>query len=143
MGYGNQAPVTWKGKVMILSLGFLSILLFGLILQRAGRVTTVLFEDILSRFHVGVLSNRWFLCSFWGIIYFGYMTVNAYYITSWKKSRLGETFPIKESFWFSYISFTTIGLGMFSSPLCSPLCFKTATESFHSPLHVFVRRLFY
>jgi hypothetical protein len=118
MGYGNQAPATWQGRGLIFSLGFLSILMFGVILQRAGRVISALFDDLLSHFRLRILSRPWFLCAVWGMIYFGYMTINAYYIKSWKMSRLGETFSLAEGYWFSFISFTTIGLGKF---LCSSI----------------------
>lgn len=113
MGYGNQAPLTWQGRALIFSLGFLSVLLFGVILQRAGRVTSVLFDDSLSHFQMRILSRSWFLCAIWGIIYYGYMLINAYYIKSWKASRLGDTISLGEGYWFSFISFTTIGLGKF------------------------------
>lgn len=118
IGYGNQAPVTWQGRGMIFSLGFLSILLFGVVLQRAGRVTSALFDDSLSRFHLRILSRPWFLSAVWGFIYFGYMTINAYYIKTWKASRLGDNFSLSEGYWFSFISFTTIGLGTFA--ICQP-----------------------
>ena len=114
MGYGNQAPVTWQGRGLIFTLGFLSILLFGVILQRAGRVTSALFDDILSHFHyLRNLTRSWVLCAIWGIIYYGYMTINAYYIKTWKESRLGYPFSLADGYWFSFISFTTIGLGTF------------------------------
>jgi hypothetical protein len=111
MGYGNQAPSTDEGKLILYTLGFVSILLFGACSARAGRIVAAIFDDILGHLHWSFLTRPWVSCILWGALYYGWMAVVASIMVRWKEERLGESFTFKEGYWFAYISTTTVGLG--------------------------------
>ncbi|KAK1744491.1 hypothetical protein QTG54_005024 [Skeletonema marinoi] len=45
IGYGNTAPATDGGRIMIFTLGFVSILFFGFVLGKAGSIVVAIVED--------------------------------------------------------------------------------------------------
>jgi hypothetical protein len=111
VGYGNQAPETNAGRIMVYTLGFASLLVFGAILARAGQIIAAIFEDALVRFHWTFLTSPWVTCLIFGAFYYIWMLVIAAKTDVWKEYRLGESFSFRDGYWFAYISTTTIGLG--------------------------------
>lgn len=112
IGYGNQSPTTAGGQAMLYTLGFLSILVFAGVATQSGRITVLLFDDMIKR----VCCLRWLsrpllATIFWGVLYWGWLVLIAFYTTSWKRVRMGEDFEFVEGYWFSFISTTTVGLG--------------------------------
>jgi hypothetical protein len=118
IGYGNYAPVTNAGRTMVLTLGFASLLMFGAVLARAGQIISAIVDDLFVRFHCNFLTTRpWATCFAWGALYYLWMLAIAAKTVVWKEGRLGESFGLRDGYWFAYISTTTIGLGdMFLEP---------------------------
>jgi hypothetical protein len=111
VGYGNQAPETNAGRIMVFTLGFASLLVFGAILARAGQIIAAIFADAFVRFHWNFLTRPWVICLIFGASYSIWMFVIAAQTDAWKEDRLGESFDLRYGRWFAYISTTTIGLG--------------------------------
>lgn len=112
IGYGNQSPSTVEGQAMIYTLGFLSILLFALVALQSGRITALLFDDVMRKTHVLSWFSRPFLGTLlWGILYWAWLALIGSFTVDWKVSRMGEEFSMSDAFWFAYISTTTVGLG--------------------------------
>ena len=139
VGYGNQAPVTQSGRYIVSGLGIPSIVAFGAILGSAGMVVRVLFNDLVGRVRQGILNfvkarhintdsiwnNR--LCRpfnmiiatlWWATVSFCWLVWMANYTLIWWKERwLPYADNTKlDSFWFAFITATTIGLGDFFIP---------------------------
>lgn len=97
---------------MLYTLGFLSILLFAAVASRAGNITVCLFEDVMKKGRLSKWLNNPFLAPlFWGVLYYVWLFLIAAYTQSWKRSRLEEDVGADETYWFAYISTTTVGLG--------------------------------
>lgn len=113
VGYGNQAPITLAGRSLVFTAGFLSILVFGAMLSRSGRVIADLMDQMMLKTHP---SMERFAYPGWGAVYWGvlwafWMWVIAAVTTRWKKVRLNEDLGVGEAYWFSFITTTTVGLG--------------------------------
>ncbi|KAL7577683.1 hypothetical protein ACA910_015194 [Epithemia clementina (nom. ined.)] len=113
VGYGNAPPTTYQSRDMIYTLGFIAILAFGGILATAGYILSFLFDHYAGNYGMGYLAKPWVACLIWGSVYYLWMVVIAVVTIQWKKDRLGEQFSMKDSYWFSYISTTSVGLGDF------------------------------
>jgi len=110
--YGNTAPVTQEGRLLVYTVGFLSILVFAVVLGHAGNIVTAIFDDWLSRVKIlSIVKRNWVMCLFWGTLYYTWMCVVAWKTVHWKEERLGGDFHFKEAYWFSFITTTTVGLG--------------------------------
>jgi hypothetical protein len=94
---------------MIYTLGFLSILLFAIILGAAGTIVVTIWDDFINRTKLHYLNKPWVACIFWGFCYYAWMLVIAVVTQNWKKDRLGEEMLFSEAYWFGYISTTTVG----------------------------------
>ena len=113
-GYGNTAPATTGGRAMIFTLGFLSILVFAVVLGHAGTIITCIFDDWVERVKCMAIMKRPGLATvFWGCFYYGWMAVLAWKTVYWKEERLGDDFEYRDAYWFSFITTTTVGLGDF------------------------------
>lgn len=113
IGYGNQSPSTSLGRALIISFGFIGMLLFGLILARAGRVVSAILDDFLGRVHPALITRPWVSFLFWAGAYWGWMVVQAELYVRWKQGRHGEPFGFEDAFWFAFLTSTTVGLGDF------------------------------
>jgi len=115
VGYGNQAPVTYEGRALIYSAGFISLIAFGAVLSTAGYVLSALVDDFVSRFWLSrFMQKPWVGMIVWGIIWLAWSLILATDMYWWWDARLpnfGAT-P-SDSIWFAYISTSTIGLGDF------------------------------
>ena len=47
----------------------------------------------------------------WGVVYYAWMVLIAGIVVKWKEERLDLEFEMHDSYWFAYISTTTVGLG--------------------------------
>ena len=106
-----QAPVTEGGRAMIYTLGFLSILMFAIILGTAGTIIVTIWDDFINRTKLHQLNIPWVACLFWGFCYYAWMLAIAAVTQNWKAARLGDDMDFSEAYWFSYISTTTVGFG--------------------------------
>lgn len=112
-GYGNQAPVTDDGRLLIYIAGTFSLILFAAVLGSTGYIILAVFDDFVSRFWlskclkypiVGVL--------LWGSIWLCWSLLIATDADLWWQARLPD-FDADQSdtLWFAFISTSTIGLG--------------------------------
>jgi hypothetical protein len=113
IGYGNQVPETSAGRYMVFTCGFLSILVFAGVLSNAGNVISLIFDDLAIRCRLNGLSHNWAGVFVWGFLYYAWMFVIASEYTRWQMQRLQQEVSLKESYWFAYISTTTVGFGDF------------------------------
>mmetsp|Transcript_13012 Transcript_13012/g.22196 ORF Transcript_13012/g.22196 Transcript_13012/m.22196 type:complete len:681 (-) Transcript_13012:107-2149(-) len=112
IGYGNTAPATDGGRIMIFTLGFVSILFFGFVLGKAGSIVVAIVEDFLLRTHLSFLTRSWIQMIIWGALYYLWSLLIASYYVYWNELRLpGETVTWNDAYWFAYITTTTVGLG--------------------------------
>lgn len=98
---------------MVLTVGFLNILLFGAVAASAGYVMTSLANDLAARKGVPLETKPWIACVFWAALLYLWMIAIACVYQQWKSVRLQDDVTLFEAFWFSYISTTTVGLGDF------------------------------
>eukprot|EP00984_Skeletonema_dohrnii_P010789 scaffold4233_cov142-Skeletonema_dohrnii-CCMP3373.AAC.32 len=108
---GNTAPATEGGRVMIFTLGFVSILFFGFVLGKAGSIVVAIVEDFLLRTHLSFLTRNWIQMIIWGALYYLWSLLIASYYVYWNMLRLDETVSMDDAYWFAYITTTTVGLG--------------------------------
>jgi hypothetical protein len=111
IGYGNATPETKGGRAMIYTLGFLSILMFAIILGTAGTIIVTIWDDFIDRTKLHQLNIPWVACVFWGFCYYAWLLAIAVVTQNWKNARLGDDMEFSEAYWFSYISTTTVGFG--------------------------------
>ncbi|KAG7338840.1 ion channel [Nitzschia inconspicua] len=121
VGYGNQAPVTDTGRLIVVSAGLLCLILFGVILGLCGYVILAIFDDAVSRLNCGIvktcLGNPIFGLLLWGTIWIIFAFSMAQDFQYWWEVRLPEVNYTRLDFlWFSFISFSTIGLGDYYLP---------------------------
>ena len=98
---------------MVFTLGFISMILFGMASTRAAYVITSIFDDGLVRIGLRFFTRPWIQCFLWGLFYYLWMALIAFVYAWWRKERLGEEDAVSYStaYWFSYISITTVGFG--------------------------------
>jgi len=73
---------------------------------------TAIIDDWINRVNVlAIAKSNWFMCLFWGLVYYSWMLVVAWKTVHWKEERLDEDFSYKDAYWFSFITTTTVGLG--------------------------------
>ncbi|CAB9524063.1 channel subfamily K member 2 [Seminavis robusta] len=113
IGYGNTSPVSWGGKAMVFTLGFISIILFGFVSTRAAYVITSLMDDLLIRINLRSMVQPWAEVILWGNIAFVWMIAIAAYYVQWQRERLGKDgiTDMATGYWFAFISTTTVGFG--------------------------------
>jgi hypothetical protein len=102
---------------MVSSLGFLSILAFAGIVAGSGSIVAVIFDDMVTRCRLRILSRPLVALFFGGAITSAWTLFLGFRTYAWWKIRLPplEEVPTMwwDSVWFAYISTTTVGLGDF------------------------------
>lgn len=111
IGYGNAAPATDSGKLMVYIFGFISIIAFAALLTTAGYIICTIIDDFFLARRMKYMTQGILAILFWLAALLGWMLILAYYAYWFTTTRLGEPTSLKESFWFSYITLTTVGLG--------------------------------
>eukprot|EP00554_Chaetoceros_debilis_P006072 CAMPEP_0194074738 /NCGR_PEP_ID=MMETSP0149-20130528/1828_1 /TAXON_ID=122233 /ORGANISM="Chaetoceros debilis, Strain MM31A-1" /LENGTH=466 /DNA_ID=CAMNT_0038755003 /DNA_START=81 /DNA_END=1478 /DNA_ORIENTATION=- len=111
IGYGNTAPVTKEGQILVMSLGFISILAFGAVSGAAGYVTLMIIDDVLQRCNLERLTKGWGAIMLWLVLLFSSFMLIASITGLYLRKRIDANLPKWELFWYSFISTTTIGLG--------------------------------
>jgi hypothetical protein len=112
-GYGNQAPITMQGRVVMVTFGFVSILLFGGILASTGSVLAMMYDDTVKKFRWSFLARPLWSLTFWGIITALWTMFLGFSAHLWWGYRLkpDEVPSANDATWFAYLSTTSIGLG--------------------------------
>ena len=111
IGYGNAAPATDSGKLLVYIFGFISIIAFAALLTTAGYIICTIFDDFFLARHMKYMTQGCFAILFWLAALLAWMLILAYYAYWFTTTRLGDETSLKASFWFSYITLTTVGLG--------------------------------
>ena len=113
VGYGNQSPITQEGRMLIYTAGIASLIVFAAVLGGAGYILTTLFDDFVARSRFSKWLKRPLVgVVMWGCIWLGWAKLISTDAAWWFNARLGPgTISNQDSFWFAYISTSTIGLG--------------------------------
>eukprot|EP00522_Entomoneis_paludosa_P010230 CAMPEP_0172440536 /NCGR_PEP_ID=MMETSP1065-20121228/1163_1 /TAXON_ID=265537 /ORGANISM="Amphiprora paludosa, Strain CCMP125" /LENGTH=536 /DNA_ID=CAMNT_0013189429 /DNA_START=88 /DNA_END=1698 /DNA_ORIENTATION=- len=113
VGYGNQAPVSGGGRLLVFTAGFFSILAFGSLLATSGSVIAELTDRTFFQLHPSLarFSHPGWGSLYWGVLWGLWMFLIAYVTKKWKEIRLDEELGLGSAYWFSYITTTTVGLG--------------------------------
>ncbi len=121
IGYGNATVTSTEGRLLVLFLGFLSIMVFSTLIGHAGYIMLTIVDHFfrqhrMKRFTKGLVSVIfWFamLLLWLGVIMSIYqLWTNLVY----SQVRDYVSFTWFDAFWFAYISVTTIGFGDFYIP---------------------------
>ena len=93
--------------------GFVSILAFAAILASSGYILLIIFDDLVNRCKLNILAKPWIACPFWGLTWVAWMSFIGRYTERWWSKRADFQVSNQDSWWFAYISTTTVGLGDF------------------------------
>ena len=90
------------------------IIAFGGILVKVGYVFTALLDDLTSRTNLKMLKNSKYSAPFWAFASSLYIVLVAWVARRyWNAHVPDEVFSRGDSYWFSYITLLTVGLGDF------------------------------
>jgi hypothetical protein len=125
IGYGNQAPMSTKARLLVGMLGWVSIICWAMILFVAGKVLGIVIDDVFRRcrrrswtgeiggvivwgfiaacwiFVVGSFASGWFNYSF---------EPNEFEIFNFWDETSPKSLSLGDAFWFAYISLLTVGM---------------------------------
>jgi len=130
IGYGHTSPSTFGGRLLVYIMGFLSILVFTALIGQAGYICVTVFDDAFLRLKLKKLVRGPLSIFFWLCTLLLWMLVVAGIFIWWAKKRANFKVPLHDSYWFTFISTTTVGLGDMYIP---PDLFKAA-DMFFIPL---------
>lgn len=120
IGYGNASVMTEGGRVMVYTLGFISILLFTSISAQAGYVSLAIADDFFNYYKLKFLTRGFGASLFWFAVYHLWNLLISSIVLNWSDKRyLAASRPDMSSsdgFWMAYISTTTVGFGDFFFP---------------------------
>jgi hypothetical protein len=89
---------------MVFTLGFLSILVFAVVLGNSGSIITAIFDDLVDRSpRLSWLQTPWVMCLAWGVLYYIWMVVLAWMAVDWWQERLGEDLSYSDAYWYRYV----------------------------------------
>ncbi|CAB9521500.1 expressed unknown protein [Seminavis robusta] len=111
IGYGNTAPTTDEGRLLVYTCGFVTIIGFLALNNSASNVWKILVDDLFLRLKLKRLVKGPLSVLFWLCTTILWMLVLALAMQKYRRNRLAEDFSLKDAFWFSYITTTTVGFG--------------------------------
>ncbi len=142
MGYGNTAPVTVEGRLLVYFMGFLSILLFSAAMGNAGSVLLTIVDDFFERVGLKRLTKGIAAVVFWLATLLLWLLVIAGIYWLWAEKHYGiywkedpsVRFKLSDAYWFAYISVTTVGFGDYFLPHDS----IRTRDLFYNPLIILI-----
>ena len=106
-GYGNTAPTTSEGGLLVYTGGFLSIIGFLALNNTAANVWKNLAEDVFLRYKLKWLVKGPLSVLFWCCVLILWVLVLAVSMQRYRRNRTDEDFSLADAYWFSYITSTT------------------------------------
>lgn len=117
VGYGTTVPSTQEGRKLCYTFGFISILLFTVLISSAGNVLGLMFDDMAIRARLSFfVHNRIAALFAWTSIFTVQVLIVASVVQDYNHNRLGGKMVFEDASWFSYITLTTVGFGDISIP---------------------------
>eukprot|EP00536_Pseudo-nitzschia_multiseries_P005760 jgi/Psemu1/286002/fgenesh1_pg.112_\ len=114
VGYGNFSPETKTGRILVWCLGWLSIIAFGGIMIVVGNTYTAILDDLLTRFNLQWMKRPVYSAAVWGSISVVWIVIIAGRARFfWDTNTPQFEYTLGDSYWFSYITVLTVGLGDF------------------------------
>lgn len=112
IGYGNTVPKTDEGKIMVCTLGFITILIFTVITGAAGYVCLTIFDDLFMNLKMERFTEGWTAVLFWLVGLSLWVLTLAGIFMGYDYSKYDVYyFSYPYLIWWSFISVTTVGLG--------------------------------
>lgn len=109
---GNFSPNTQAGYTLVYCLGWVSIIAFGILSIVAGYTYTTIADDLFRRLNMKWLHKPEYSVPLWAILSLLWINLIAWNARSYWKTRVPEyDYTVGNSYWFSYISIFTVGLG--------------------------------
>ena len=97
--------------MLVYTCGFVTIIGFLILNNTAAHVWKHIIEDIFHRFKLKCLIKGPLSVLFWLCMTIFWMLMTALAMKSYRQKRIVEEFPLKDAYWFSYITITTVGFG--------------------------------
>jgi hypothetical protein len=113
-GYGDVVPQTGYGRIFVYTAGFASILFFFGVLGNAGRILSLVTDDLLLDIEFVSFTGGLAGFLYWSVFFFGWMYLLAIYYQNWNDSELGLDVSTLDAYWFGFSSLTTLGLSDFT-----------------------------
>ena len=125
IGYGNQAPMSTKARLLVGMLGWVSIICWAMILFVAGKVLGIVIDDVFRRCRRRSWTGEIMGVIVWGFIAACWIFVVGSFAAGWFNYSFepnefeifkfwDETSPkslsLGDAFWFAYISLLTVGM---------------------------------
>ncbi|CAB9530461.1 expressed unknown protein [Seminavis robusta] len=111
IGYGNTAPESDEGRFLVCTAGFLTIILFLALNNTAAQVWKNMFDHFFLKLHQPNLVRGPLSVLFWLAMSFLWMLVLTGVAVAYTTGRLGAARPLKDMYWFSFVTITTVGFG--------------------------------
>ena len=111
---GNSPPNTTGGRILVFCLGWLMCILFGIIMIVHGYDMNVILDDLFRRNNMKWLEKPKYAAPAWFLVNIAYV-----FFVGWMAQRYWNffvpdfTYTDFDSYWFSYITLLTVGLGDF------------------------------
>lgn len=121
IGYGNATVTSTEGRLLVLFLGFLSIMVFSTLIGHAGYIMLTMVDHFFKQHRMKKFTKGLGSVIFWFAMLVLWLGVIMSIYQLWtdlvySQVRDYVSFTWFDAFWFAYISVATIGFGDFYIP---------------------------